>query len=257
MSYEIIYARQFIKVDENRVIPFVLCGSNNVWEANNRRRSRSWWALCFDGNKAAYTLDELLKQADERRKYFKSTYEDYNDKYFSYYSSITMYGRKNLTFNAYKSFFKNGFKNAVTIEELRDNNVSLSFFLEKGSENETRLYPTTSEELAKIIDEKGNLCLRVYAGEMGMQDFLDSRKAVRTRKRREPITVDSYYKIRTEQGGYFVRKTKYGYKYSFYDGKKYKTEKAAQKKVDELMEISLRTFVVEEQKLEYPQAIRF
>ena len=43
MSYEIMYDKKFIKVD-NGFIPLVLTGSNNCWSGSKRARN---WSLMF------------------------------------------------------------------------------------------------------------------------------------------------------------------------------------------------------------------
>ena len=58
MSYNIIYDKQFVKLDQNAFIPMLLCGSNNVisYDRSNRgRRSRNW-----------YCHDYILRGAENR-----------------------------------------------------------------------------------------------------------------------------------------------------------------------------------------------
>lgn len=66
MSYEIVYAREFLKTKDGRIIPLVLMGSNNCWTrtyTGRDRRERHWLALLSrSGESPAMTVEELLKR---------------------------------------------------------------------------------------------------------------------------------------------------------------------------------------------------
>ena len=66
MSYTILYAKQFIKIDENHVIPFILQGDNNVYESD-RKRARDW-GNSYAFTKTIITSNEALMQEIERFK---------------------------------------------------------------------------------------------------------------------------------------------------------------------------------------------
>jgi hypothetical protein len=63
MSYEIVYNRQFLKID-GKIIPLALYGSNNCTEYHNgrERREREWYSMYFNaGNQIiAVTEEEIL-----------------------------------------------------------------------------------------------------------------------------------------------------------------------------------------------------
>ena len=153
MSYEIVYSKQFIKV-ESGIIPLVLAGSSNCWDANNRRE-RSWGVFFNGFAKRIMTTDEIT-QYIEKLATTSSTQEFF------------VKGGKWITASELKAFFKSGIKNAKTIEQIiadgKQNKwrtpsleVKLSFC---GHENgvfkqyniETRAIKTT-EELEKAIAE--------------------------------------------------------------------------------------------------------
>ena len=60
MSYSIMYASQFIRT-ETGITPCILAGSNNVWEAGNKRRVRDW--SCFR-NLVDVPAERLMKEAE-------------------------------------------------------------------------------------------------------------------------------------------------------------------------------------------------
>jgi len=153
MSYEIVYSKQFIKV-ESGIIPLILSGSNNCWDANNRRE-RSW-GVFFNGFAKRIMPAEEIMLYIEKLATTSSTQEFF------------VKGGKWITANELKAFYQSGIKNAKTIEQIiadgKQNKwmtpslkVKLSFC---GRENdafkhyniETRAIKTT-EELEKAIAE--------------------------------------------------------------------------------------------------------
>lgn len=153
MSYEIVYSKQFIKV-EGGIIPLVLAGSNNCWDANNRRE-RSWGVFFNGFAKRIMTTDEITQYIEKL-----ATTSDTQEFFVK--------GGKWITADRLKAFYKSGIKNAKTIEQIiadgKQNKwrtpsleVKLSFC---GRENdafkqyniETRAIHTT-EELEKAIAE--------------------------------------------------------------------------------------------------------
>ena len=55
-----MYASQFIRT-ETGITPCILAGSNNVWEAGNKRRVRNW--SCFR-NLVDVSAERLMKEAE-------------------------------------------------------------------------------------------------------------------------------------------------------------------------------------------------
>lgn len=140
MSYDILYKRQFIRLQQSGgkvdlFLPMVEHGESNVWYAGNRGRAKNWKRLsCFDAQKPFLNASEIMQTIENWRSreiendVNRPLTEKYEDQYFSYFSGITLYGRgKNTTsFGSIRNFFQKGIGQALTIEELQDFNVSLS-----------------------------------------------------------------------------------------------------------------------------------
>ena len=120
MSYDIVYARQFIRTKEDRFVPLILIGSNNLttttYGSNGRnyeRRVRNWEPLFAWGSNSRIDLsvEEILS---ELQKLLNSTGESY----FEYKGREV--GKKN-----FKRFIENCIKEAKTIEELVELNAGV------------------------------------------------------------------------------------------------------------------------------------
>lgn len=110
MSYEIVYAREFLKTKDGRIIPLVLMGSNNCWTrtcTGRDRRERHWLALLSrTGESPAMAADELLERV----------YQCVPSKYQEHF----VRNGKWVDDDAFVRFFKNGIKKAKTLEELNE-----------------------------------------------------------------------------------------------------------------------------------------
>lgn len=114
MSHEIIYAREFVKTGDGRIIPLVLSGSNNCWEptfGKRWRRERHWFpVLIKKGENPAVTSEELLERV---KRYIPSTYNQHFVRNGKWVDDA-----------AFIRFFENGIKKAKTLEELKDECLS-------------------------------------------------------------------------------------------------------------------------------------
>jgi hypothetical protein len=257
MSYEIIYRRQFIKVDETRVIPMMEIGSNNCYEAVSGRRARDWYNINLEGKGGIIkTIDDILKTIDNYEAKLRLDNSDYNPNNFGYYSSISFYGKSTLNtkFITYRNYFVNGFKEAMTIEQLLQENIRVGIHVttynrvELQQEGFEYLSPVIFENTQHMIDtityfetyykysKKASFYIK-FESDWAITDFLNTKANLRSRKRktRERKEVKSYFVLVNDNGGYFVRKTKYGYKYSMFlstSTKRFLTEKQAQSYID-------------------------
>ncbi len=246
MSYHILYDKQFIKVDGNRVIPFYLGGDNNVYDFNNKR-ARDW------GNSYAHTdksmivgnkqlldsIDDYRKQTIERSNDNVKEYKDeswaYDDKRWGYHTSVAMYGKHTTktTFSAYRNFYKSGIEQALTIEELEEVGVRITMCVspyvedkvlqEKGLERKPSVTFTSTQQMIDAITEYeayyGGVVI-LYLHEVGMDWYMIHKKRVRrnaklekqTEKKR--VTVNEYY-VLYNGVGYFIKNKKDGYIYTF------------------------------------------
>lgn len=144
MSYEIIYGKQFVKLRHTReVIPMILAGSNNCFDYpsyghSRGRRARDWSNAPWynrKGKRLSEKPDIILKNLDaDLNKYIRNR-NNKEDKpsdirnYFGYYASVAISGRgtRGTSWNAWRSQFINGIKNALTIEELDKLGIHLYF----------------------------------------------------------------------------------------------------------------------------------
>lgn len=265
MSYDIIYNRQFIKVDDNHVIPFLELGSNNTYEAygTGRKRARSWGnSYGFTNSKLIVNNDDLLNEIDkfeietiERCKRNTQEYGEgweYDPKRFGYHVGITFYGKKtrDVTFSAFKSYYKNGIKEAMTIEELWENDVRITLHVyrwkdeditNKGLEIKPDVTFTSTQHMIDTIKEYENyygnnstLYLHCNGGWLieRMKKRINQSK-INERKEKKRVVVNEFYVLRcNDNGGYFIRNTARGYKYSYFLGssaKKFISEQEALK----------------------------
>ena len=107
MSYEIVYSKQFLKID-GKIIPLVLYGSSNCQQFVNGkwRRSREWDAMYITGSNKSivFTEKEIIKEIELCCDGGK-------------YQEHFMYNGKFVDDKGLIRFFQNGIKNAKTIEQ--------------------------------------------------------------------------------------------------------------------------------------------
>ena len=129
MSYSILYRPMFLKVKGNMFIPIYEGGDNNVWTYDNKRRARSWYNIRFKGMKSVFCseneLIEILNNIHEKVKYDN---ENYSDKIFGYYDSVSVYGKSPYTtsWGDFLNFYKKGIRNAITVEEAKVLKISIT-----------------------------------------------------------------------------------------------------------------------------------
>lgn len=168
MSYHIVYKRQFVNVGDGRYLAIILSGDNNVYEPNTNRRCRYWDA--YHSTSFAFpalTEDEIMAWCDKLIE--ESVYHEFfkwNGKYVG----------KNI-----KSFFKNGIKEAVTIEDLVNNNIVLSAKISQWEKVEGRAYDEqsqvgktvyfhTTDELIEFLDY-ASLLLKEAKSNKNIQNY--------------------------------------------------------------------------------------
>jgi hypothetical protein len=263
MSYDIIYNRQFIKVDEQHVIPFLEMGSNNCYEATGtgRKRARDWGnSFGFTNGKMIVKGEDLLKEIDKleeetKERCIQNTQQygegwEYNPKRFGYHTGISFYGKhtSSTSFNSFKSYYKNGINEAMTIEELLENDIRITIHVyrwldehitSKGLEIKPDVTFTSTQHMIDTIKEyeeyygnKTTLYLRCNGGWLieRMKKRITQSKRTQ-RKEKERVEVNEYFVLKNSDSNYFVRNTSRGYKYSWYltsSTKKFMTERQAE-----------------------------
>lgn len=245
MSYEIVYNKQFIKIDD-KIIPLVLYGSNNCYTTSisgRDRRERSWNPMYYGRNiMIANTEEEIMNRINS---FCGGQYEEhfvYNNKWVNDAGLIR--------------FFKNGIKNAKTIEELIEQYLisglsgHLSVWNKLHNETENRTWISSSEDLRTFLtiaqtrldnktdDEEIYICLEYL-----VEKFEPRNKKHRTPKER----LTNYYAIKVNGIGYLTKLTSRRIRYCSLcsSTKQFKTEKEANKYVEKLKDRFNSTFEVE------------
>ncbi len=266
MSYSIYYNKQFIKVNE-KFLPMILGGDNNVYEITNRgqKRARSWsnnkWIT--NGNFLA-TKEEMLAQIEKVRqdsiksgeasaKQWNDESYIYSDKNFGWHNGISLYvkGTSSTTFQNFKGFFIGGMRNAMTIEELAAKGVHLNIqvyywkeedITSTGLEIKPQKTILTTQHLLDTIKEwreyYGDKFMvyfnfnNKYALERMFKDKALDKRISRNNKPKEKKEVTEYWVIHCKNtGGYFKKFTRRGYHYVYTSngGKMFTSEKSATK----------------------------
>ena len=261
MSYTIIYDKQFLKVPDGRIVPYMLSGSNNVTEYNyNGRevRARSWAILYY------YTQRKVLVDPDEFMKYVEAKVEKDIVHYAKLYDATEEYTRQHfgsaigvalrsanssVTAQQFINWFKNGIKNAMLVEEFIEN-ISGMAYSASVREEEGEVYfdedcsfkagykrLETSEDFIKLqdcLDKKGNNVSWLYIRAVDDQYWIDKHlKKLRHKEKKQkapPENSNVYYVFKDDGGYYLYKYTRNGYKVTPYSdaGKRYYTLKEAE-----------------------------
>jgi len=262
LSYEIIYSKQFVKLRRTReVIPMVLMGSNNCYDYptyghSRGRRARSWGNAPWYNRKGKISekpevivknLDAELNRRIRNRYHKEDKPSDIRNRW-GYYASVAISGRgtRGTSWNAWRSQFTNGIKNALTIEELAEIGVHLYFNGSTWGDQPNDGMPQTVylETEPQYFAELKNW--RAWQDGNGKSFWLNfrphdtddvinslrapSRKARReARREKTPVQQDHYF-VLTDGYNNLVKYTRRGYRYSFSNsgGRRFKTDKEAE-----------------------------
>ena len=201
MSYDIVYAREFIKTSDGRIVPLVLCGSNNTWEttySGTWRRERHWYPICVgEGNNPAVTPEVLMEQV-------KSSVPSNNNEHF-------VRNGKWVDDAGYVRFFENGIKKSKTLEELNDEllftvhlNCLVYYYVEDYNERNLHISTVKNSVDLDVFLKKVDELIAEYSGkeklyvsiEFECSDTLKRKKKIRERKER----LKDFYVITTVNG---------------------------------------------------------
>lgn len=238
MSYEIVYNKQFLKID-GKIIPLVLHGSNNCYEPlynGKQRREREWNPFYISGiNKPIVATEtEIMKEIES---YCGGEYQDH-----------FMQNGKWVDDKGLIRFFQNGIKNEKTIEELKEGYFFMGmygyFSVWNGMDNtiENRVEISTSDDLREFLDAAQNrldkrtekeeiyICLKYY------NEKFESRVKLE-RKAKERLT--DYFAIKVgNRDNYLVKQTSRRIRHTSLCNltKQFKTEREANKYVEKLID---------------------
>ena len=259
MSYEIIYGKQFVKLRRTgEVIPLLLMGSNNCFDIGRNggsgRRARSWSDLRYHNRKGKISdkpeiilasVDAELRRCIRDRSHPKEDKPKDVENRFGYFASIAISGRgtRGTSFNAYRSQFSTGIRQALTIEELAKLGVHLYFHSSSWKPEDTAGEPhsidlkTEAEYFAELKKWRGWQNGNGRSFWLSFHPHSDEEVLRRLRaSRRKPPRE----KTRIEQGHYFVltdghcglrKYVRHGYRYSYNkeNGKRFATQKDGEK----------------------------
>lgn len=256
MSYEIIYAKQFIRLRKtSEVIPMFLAGSNNCFEighgGRNGRRARDWANDRYYNRKGKLSEkpNVILGKLDaELRRRIRDRYDKEDKpadirKRFGYYASIAVAGGScsGTSWDLYRSQYVNGIKKALTIEELDRLGVNLYFhdvsIRESPDGKPAEVHLKTEQEYFSELKK-----WREWQAGNGKGFWLSFYPLSTDRvleRLRSPKSKTPRMKTRVEQDHYFVltdgysglvKYTRRGYRYSIHkrDGKRFRIEKEAE-----------------------------
>lgn len=260
MSYEIIYDKQFVQLRRTReVIPMLLAGSNNCYECPTYehpkgRRERDWGHTAWFTRKGKLSdkpeiilrqlnavLNKLIRQNRTREEGAKPA--DIR-KHFGYYASVAVTGGhcSDTSWNLFFSQFTNGIRNALTIEELAQLNISL-YFYDVGMPGDS---PNGRPAQVDILTEPQYFVelakWRAWAAATGksfwvsfhplnIDEVLRRLHALKHRTPREKTKVEQgHFFVLTDGFNTLIKYTRNGYRYSYHKdgGKKFMIEKEAE-----------------------------
>lgn len=148
MSYTIYYGTLNVKLSRNnKFIPMVLSGSNNVRVGRTRARD---WSSVQDGKKLFFTTDEYME-------YTRQTIE--NNKYLS---DNRLYGKGNITPKKFINFAKKCIQYTISFEQARECGIQVVWW-DKSKEFEYLTYsPKTEDELINFVNSDKNKDKTLY-----------------------------------------------------------------------------------------------
>lgn len=177
MSYSILYRPLFLKVKGNMYIPIYEGGCSNVWECDNKRRSREWYNTYFKGLKNIYCSEsELLEVLNNIREEVIQRYKDdedrYSDERYGYFDSVSVYGKTpfSTSWNDYFNFFKKGFQNAITFEEAKELRISVKLTYYDLENSYHSLYISSEEELFNVMNDLKDKTKNLWVGYSRISD---------------------------------------------------------------------------------------
>lgn len=263
MSYEIIYDKQFIKVAENKFIPFLFAGSNNCteWSPSGReRRVRSWSSFIINDG-GVVTREELIAYVDKTVEscvggYENSTKEDVENRLLSHMA--WQIGNKNSSKDL-KNFFNTACNKAITIGQAREINYGVAIhaddtgYAEKFDKEIHKEPVFYSVEHGSDFIETYNKLKKDYKRVRVVLERADDNFGIKARKRffprkkknegRETEVVSEFFTIMVDNV-YFSKNTARGYRYGFSPIKKYRTKKEAENVIKRMNRTNPRDYSV-------------
>ena len=246
MSYEIIYDKQFVKVDNKGTemyIPMTLIGSNNCYEVDYKgreRRTREWYCWGVNCNVLNSVKDMVGYWENVRARHIADNkaedrdewHTQYSDDAFGYWTSIAV-GSKHTSKTSYKTLtgiFTTGAKKSLTIEQLACENVRVivkNTYYPSDKQTELGISPYSLvvendtellEAIAQCEERFKGTEIRTTVEFAGMHE----EKPKRIRKKyfapkvrtKVATVVDESYRIKVANFGFFVKETRTNLRYN-------------------------------------------
>lgn len=248
MSTHHIFDKQCIKV-KDRFIVMQIGGDNNFVTSDTGRIVRSWYPRTFNG-KLLVTVDDIKKDLEEYKNDYIERYSQYDvtEENLMISNSTRIAGVK--TYKQLVAYYVNATKKAVTPIQLRDMGYHISIVFYHNYNDSTKekngykSFTLTTMDEKEIIDTyEAN---KDHYSWISVEGFRDEKLAKRVRQKyfprkrknqgKERVLVNEYWTIVAGNGGYFIRNTARGYKYSYSIPKYILTKDQAEKKVKKLQE---------------------
>lgn len=235
MSYTIYYRSLFVKTRNNKYLPIIEMGDNNVWELGNRRRARSWYNCGWlaRGEKYLMTAEEIMQEVEKMVQSVKDQYvgelkdswdktcterwteKDVEDR-FGYFEAMCISGHStnNTTAQQVRNFFRRGIERAMPIE-----NVGLNVHWCTKQSNYERRYTNSEEELLAAIKEgkdAGYLPWVTFSSPCEAERILASQTAEKRTEQRSKTKVRTKGYVVTIYGDYINKATPRRFHYSPY-----------------------------------------
>lgn len=263
MGYDTIINRQFIKVDEERFIPYVNSRTSNCYTINDNGREvkvQEHYPLNLGVRRNVTTIDEI-------EKYFENCVQDkiefYKDNQnYSEEERSETYIRENLGWllvfyvgsNRYMSqkqmvtWFKSGFKQAKTIEEMKEKFYATFTF--RNYETKDNVEINSTDELKAFLEREDadqyQFMINMFSWVYGR--IKRENAAIRKANAKPKVTkeVDHYFVVNSNVG--YLRKVKRSLYNSFSvsSAQIFKTEKQAQSFIDKVkLRYNIKHLIVE------------
>lgn len=202
MSYSILYRSMFVKICDDKYIPMIECGDNNVWDCNYGRgrakRSRSWCNLGFNGiHKHFFTHNDLLeglngwkksyeqKRMDDANSDEEWKKQDAKNGSFGYYMGMAVASKKtySTTFNSVKNLVLSGEKMAISFDKaVNDFGLYIVYYESEDDYDRKEKHFKTEEEMVDIVNNEmdGKTFWFVYNNELAIDKFYKTIKAMKS-----------------------------------------------------------------------------
>jgi len=203
MGYEIFYDKFLIDLGDKGVLPVYQFGSNNCFEYDGRPE-KNWDSMnTFNSIKKV-----IFKDKKEIKKEWENLFKDDNNDS----RDTGLRSRNNMVTNKELIKWASSFSETTTatLEEWRE--LGNSFYGAIKDEDYKSVLISTTKELLEAIEKYGDKII------IGISNRNRCKKQTK-RVAKQKTLVDFYYVIKLNNNHterYFNKKTKYGYRYSFF-----------------------------------------